>query len=74
MSKKASKIKVELIIFSICLLVGLGMITWSVLKFDGGLKEFLGQLHIAVLISLGMYLLVTLYRLIFLGVLKFVEK
>lgn len=60
-----SKIKTELLIFLVCLLAGLGLVLYSVLAYNQGMREFTAQLHIVLLGALAIYFLVLLFRLVF---------
>jgi uncharacterized membrane protein len=62
-----SRIKKELIIFGICLLAATGLNTYSISKYETDWSELIGQLHIVLLIAIVIYVLVLLFRLLFLG-------
>jgi len=71
---KSSKIKRESIILVVCLIAGLSLNVWSVLKYSNGLGELTGQLHIAFFTGIVIYFLILIFKLIFWAVLSFVDE
>ncbi len=67
------KIKIELIVFAVCLLSSFGVVLYSVLKYDNGLKDLLDQLHIVLLGGLILYFLGLIFRLVFWGLVKIIH-
>ena len=70
----ASRLRKELILFIVCFLAAFGLNVYSIAKFDTDWSEMLGQLHVVFAIAIVIYLLLALFRLIFLGFSKLSQK
>ncbi|VAW21608.1 hypothetical protein MNBD_BACTEROID01-2449 [hydrothermal vent metagenome] len=70
----AKRIKKELIILLVCFSAAFLLNIYAIAKYAGGWSELLGQLHIVVILSLAIYFIVAILRLILFGILKGFKK
>jgi len=62
-----SKIKKEFIIFAVCFIASAGLTVYSVSRENNIIKETFDQMHIVLAISFVIYILVFIFRIIFIG-------
>ena len=69
-----SRIKKEIIIVVVSLLAAIILNIYSISKFKTDWSELIGQLHVVILVAIAIYILVLIFRLIFLGIAGLIRK
>lgn len=67
---KAIQIRKEIIIWAVCLAASIGLNIYSIAKYETDWSELIGQLHIVLMISLLIYFLVVIFRLMVHAILR----
>ncbi|NOY95649.1 MAG: hypothetical protein GXO81_04600 [Chlorobi bacterium] len=66
----AKRVKKELAILLVCFIAAFLLNIYAIAKYATSWSEILGQLHIIVILSLVIYFIVAILRLILSGILK----
>lgn len=70
---KGSRIKKELIVLAVCLVAAILLNVYAIAKYDTDWSELIGQLHIVVGVALIIYVLVLVFRLLFMGLSRLIK-
>ncbi len=70
----SSRLKKEGIILLICFLASVGLNIYAISKYKSDWSELISQLPIVIGITFLIYLLVFLFRLVFLSIAKLIQK
>ncbi len=70
----SARLRKEGIILLFCFLVSLGLNIYSISRYNTDWSELISQLPVVLGITLILYLLVLLFRLVFLGITKLIQK
>ena len=70
----ASQLRKELIIFFICFVAAFGLNIYAIAKFETDWSEMLGQLHVVLAIAAVIYLIIALFRFIFIAFIRLNKK
>lgn len=71
---KGSRIKTELIYWSASFVIAIIFNVYAIIKYNTGWMELLSQLHIVLLLSVAIYLLISLLRGLIFITRFFIEK
>lgn len=69
-----TRLKKEGIILLVCFAGAVGLNIYAILKYQSDWSELLSQLPIVIGVTFLLYLLVLLFRLVFLGITKLIQK
>ena len=64
---KSKKLKKELIILVACFIISVLLNIYSIVKYKTDWSELIGQMHIVVLIAVSLWVLISIFRLMFWG-------
>ena len=64
---RSKRLKKELYIVAGCFIVAVASKFYSIIKYNTGWRELTGQLHIVVIIALSIWVLISVFRLMFWG-------
>ncbi len=70
----STQIKKEIILLCVSLIAALGLNIYSIIKYKTAWAELFGQFHTVIFIGLIIYVLVALFRLIFWGISRGMNK
>ena len=70
----STQIKKEIILLCVSLIAALGLNIYSIIKYKTAWAELFGQFHTVIFIGLIIYLLVVLFRLLFWGISRGMNK
>ena len=70
----SSRLKKEGIILLICFLASVGLNIYAISKYKSDWSELISQLPVVIGITFLIYLLVLLFRLVFLSIAKLIQK
>ena len=68
------QLKRELKILIVCIFASFALNVYSILKSNNDLREFFQQLHVLLFISIILYILVGMFRLLYFGLKQFTNK
>lgn len=71
---KASGIRKELYIFLVSFLAALGVNIYSIVTYKTDWSEIVSQLHIVLAVAVLIYLLVLVFRILYFGFVKLIQK
>ena len=69
-----SRIKKEGIILLVCFIAAVGLNIYAIIDYQSDWSELISQIPIVIAITFLVYLLVLLFRLVFLGITKLIQK
>jgi len=69
-----AQIKREITIISLSFIAAVGLNIYSILKYKTEWSELFSQLHVVVLIAIAIYFLVSVFRLVFWGITRLIQK
>ena len=69
-----ARLKKEGSILLVCFFAGIGLNMYAISKYNFTLSELISRLHLIIAVTFIIYLLVLLFRLVFLGITKLIQK
>jgi hypothetical protein len=70
----SAQLRKEAIIYTVCFISAFGLNVYSIAKFKTDWSELLGQLHVVLGIAVIIYLVIGLFRLIYVGFSHFIQN